>query len=226
MRRKSKRRLEMGEERWLEFQKQKWRDKARRSYHNGKGTVRKISHLSGWRLRTKLILIEYKGGKCGRCGYDKKIPRAYDFHHRNPDEKEFSVSKSTVHNIERLKVEVDKCDLLCRNCHAEVHNDPDRVEALLLAHNDWLKTRLEKKICCFCNQPFRPRKSDQKYCKVGCRNNAVGLRRPSRGELEIELKIGNYSRIGRKYGVSSNAVKKWSVKLRMEESCIATHDQN
>jgi len=72
-----------------------------------------------WRKKAKLLLIEYKGGKCVGCGYDKCV-RALQFHHLNPNEKEFGIGSKSV-SLEKLKKEVDKCILVCSNCHAEIH---------------------------------------------------------------------------------------------------------
>ena len=77
--------------------------------------------VTKYRKRLKRKLIEYKGGKCQRCGYDKDIPNVYDFHHRNPDEKEFTISSNMSKSFDILTEEVDKCDILCKNCHAEIH---------------------------------------------------------------------------------------------------------
>jgi len=75
-----------------------------------------------WRKRAKRKLIEYKGGRCEICGYNNDCPAAYDFHHRDPTKKEFGIGqKGVTYGIERLKREVDKCMLLCKNCHAEIH---------------------------------------------------------------------------------------------------------
>ena len=69
-------------------------------------------------------LIEYKGGKCQHCGYGK-CEGALQFHHLNPTEKEFTLSEinlnDTNFSIKKLFSEVDKCILLCANCHAEEH---------------------------------------------------------------------------------------------------------
>ena len=73
-----------------------------------------------WRRNKKLKLIEYKGGKCIMCGYDK-CNRSLDFHHREPDKKDFDISSSKIMSWNLIKDELDKCDLLCRNCHGEVH---------------------------------------------------------------------------------------------------------
>ena len=68
-------------------------------------------------------MVLYKGGKCERCGYDK-CEQALHFHHINPQEKDFQLSE--LYNLfgcdlEKGKQEVDKCQLLCANCHAELH---------------------------------------------------------------------------------------------------------
>ena len=68
------------------------------------------------------MLIAYKGGKCERCGYNK-CNRALEFHHLDPTQKDFGISKHINRNINDLKAEVDKCILLCSNCHAEVHQE-------------------------------------------------------------------------------------------------------
>lgn len=64
--------------------------------------------------------VEYKGGKCMNCGYDKCFA-SLDFHHRTPSEKSFSVSGVRWKPWKIIKPELDKCDCLCRNCHAELH---------------------------------------------------------------------------------------------------------
>jgi len=72
------------------------------------------------RIKIKLNAIEYKGGKCEICGYDK-CRWALDFHHKNKDEKEFSIGSSYNISWERIKNELDKCILICSNCHREIH---------------------------------------------------------------------------------------------------------
>ena len=71
------------------------------------------------RRKIKLRAVEYKGGKCLKCGYNKCVS-ALDFHHLDPREKDFTISGNTG-KWENLKKELDKCVLLCKNCHAEQH---------------------------------------------------------------------------------------------------------
>lgn len=69
----------------------------------------------------KIEAVAYKGGKCMDCGYCK-YPGAMDFHHRNPKEKDFKISgRPNLTLGPELKKELDKCDLLCANCHRERH---------------------------------------------------------------------------------------------------------
>jgi arsenate reductase-like glutaredoxin family protein len=77
-------------------------------------------YLKNSRVRLKEKLVEYKGGKCERCGYDKCIT-ALEFHHLDPDEKEFGVGNFEVLSFGKCKKEVDKCILVCANCHREIH---------------------------------------------------------------------------------------------------------
>jgi hypothetical protein len=73
------------------------------------------------REKLKLLAIEYKGGECEICGY-KRCVSALEFHHLDPNEKEFGVGeKGYTRSIETIKKELDKCILVCSNCHREIH---------------------------------------------------------------------------------------------------------
>jgi hypothetical protein len=74
-----------------------------------------------WRRRTKARLVALHGGRCVRCGYDTHLA-ALVFHHRDPGSKNFAISVDGVPRAwARLVEEAAKCDLLCANCHREVH---------------------------------------------------------------------------------------------------------
>lgn len=73
------------------------------------------------RQRLKLQCVTYKGGKCERCGYNK-CSAAFDFHHKDQTKKDFQISRITIGTLtDNLKKELDKCELLCANCHREEH---------------------------------------------------------------------------------------------------------
>lgn len=76
-------------------------------------------HVTEWRRRVKTKCIEKMGGKCQICGYNK-CASSLEFHHKNPKEKDFDISGKTIAYNKILK-ELDKCILVCRNCHGEIH---------------------------------------------------------------------------------------------------------
>lgn len=78
------------------------------------------------RVETKMIAVEYKGGECVCCGYKKSLS-ALEFHHLNPEEKDFSFGRKKYLKIEDLKPELDKCILVCSNCHTEIHGGVGNV---------------------------------------------------------------------------------------------------
>ena len=72
------------------------------------------------RRKRKQDAIEYLGGACKRCG-GSFHPAAMQFHHRDPAQKDFAINSGITMAMSLVKEELDKCDLLCANCHAEIH---------------------------------------------------------------------------------------------------------
>ena len=65
--------------------------------------------------------VDYKGGKCELCGYYKSL-WALEFHHKNPKEKDFVITKAKSKSFDDdVLKELNKCMLLCSNCHREQH---------------------------------------------------------------------------------------------------------
>ena len=70
----------------------------------------------------KKEIIKIKGGQCEECGYSKNYA-ALCFHHIDPNQKDFGLDARKLSNTkwEKLLEEVEKCKLLCHNCHMEEH---------------------------------------------------------------------------------------------------------
>ena len=73
------------------------------------------------RQSMKKQAIKLLGGKCSICGYDRCID-ALEFHHKNPQEKEFKLGSGNTMSWKEYKSEAFKCKLLCSNCHKEIHS--------------------------------------------------------------------------------------------------------
>ena len=77
------------------------------------------------RLRIKIKSVKYLGGKCVKCGYDENIA-ALTFHHIDPSTKEFTISsKKHSKSWNEVLNELDKCIILCANCHYIEHSKYD-----------------------------------------------------------------------------------------------------
>ncbi len=70
--------------------------------------------------RLKQQCVNYKGGCCSSCGYNRCLA-ALEFHHLDPNEKDVNFEKMRRRTFASLKPELDKCRLLCANCHREEH---------------------------------------------------------------------------------------------------------
>jgi len=70
--------------------------------------------------KLKAKAVEYLGGKCVDCNTIYH-PAAYDFHHKDMAEKEFGIANSKLTSFDKIKDELDKCILLCANCHRIRH---------------------------------------------------------------------------------------------------------
>lgn len=83
--------------------------------------IKNVEAVQRRRKKIKQMAIDYKGGSCQTCGYNK-YNGALEFHHTNPNEKDFSIGeKGHCTSWEKVKEELDKCVLVCSNCHREIH---------------------------------------------------------------------------------------------------------
>ena len=90
-------------------------------YQKRKGYL--IKKVTERRKKLKQMAIEYKGGKCEVCGY-KKCSAALEFHHLDPSGKDFGMSDGGwTRAWSKIKEEIDKCMLVCANCHREIHSE-------------------------------------------------------------------------------------------------------
>jgi hypothetical protein len=83
--------------------------------------------ISKARRRLKEKSVNYKGGCCSICGYDKCL-KALQFHHLDPNEKDFAISHCSTTKWEVVREELDKCILVCSNCHFEIHDEEQSLE--------------------------------------------------------------------------------------------------
>lgn len=79
-----------------------------------------------YRRKRKEELVAYKGNRCERCGGEFPS-ECFDFHHRDPTAKEFTLDRCTMTDRawKAIVAEADKCSLLCACCHRSVHHNQE-----------------------------------------------------------------------------------------------------
>jgi hypothetical protein len=101
---------------------------------SGGTTTRMCGNCNVLKARTlqKMKAVQYKGGVCIKCGYNRTMA-ALTFHHRDPSKKEFQISGGNCKAWGRVQAELDKCDILCSTCHTELHAEvlQERIQRLL-----------------------------------------------------------------------------------------------
>lgn len=93
----------------------------RRYYNNHEQRAKQYATQRERIISRKVKAVEYLGGVCKDCG-GSFPPCVFDFHHLDPKEKEYSPSFLKNCTWEKFKKELDKCVLLCSNCHRIRHN--------------------------------------------------------------------------------------------------------
>lgn len=72
------------------------------------------------RATGKALIDEARSCGCSLCGEDDLS--CLEFHHKDPSEKEFQIGGSgTNFNLDRIRSEIEKCIVVCANCHKKIH---------------------------------------------------------------------------------------------------------
>ena len=177
---------------------------------------------SDYRRRRKENLIKVCGNKCAICGYDK-LPAALEFHHINPEEKKYGIaSEGTCRDLETDLQEVQKCILVCANCHREIHYNLislEEVQSKKYFDNDFANFLRQDKINkttkkeYFCSECGKKISGDgvTGLCPECQHKKARIVERPNRAELKKLIRTTPFVQIGKKFNVSDNAIRKWCV---------------
>lgn len=168
-------------------------------------TCTKKKQALRWRQR-KLKAIELFGGQCQRCGYDKNFA-ALHFHHKS-DDKNGQPHMALRWKWERTIEELKKCILVCANCHAELHNPQDVLHPSEPTNQAVMNLGGLQATdqCKNCGTDVYGTECCSDACAKFIRRKVT---RPSASELEALIATMPLEAIGRKYGVSGVAVKKW-----------------
>lgn len=157
------------------------------------------------------------GGKCTKCGYDKNLS-GLEFHHLNPETKSFGIDLRAFssHKLEDLNEELNKCILLCANCHRELHHPElalDNIEEFKDTNkkaseiDTFSSPRVVGDVCPICGKTFK-KVTGKKYCSPECRRKALGYDAyPTIEELNEQYAIlKNWEKVAQHFGLSRTVV--------------------
>lgn len=175
-------------------------------------------YMSARYHRRKAEAIAYMGGQCQHCGYSKCIA-ALEFHHRDPHTKEFEWRKMRLLAWDAVLAELDKCDLVCSNCHKELHFD-ERIHIEAQQYAEAIARRKQEqqivpRNCERCNTVFETREPNQRFCSADCSSKSrMKIVWPI--DLPELVAVSSKAAVARMLGVSDKAVNNRLVRYHSE----------
>lgn len=177
--------------------------------------------IKKFRKIRKSIMIAGFGGKCQICGYNK-CNEALEFHHLNPSEKDFALSRTIDMKWDKQKEELKKCICVCANCHREIHQGLIEIDTSKQYFNEELVKEYSKSLehksnetkCPICGKNVL---NGRKYCSIECSakaNEKVNWNEYGDIVYLIDNNIKNINQIAIDLNISWNAVKKRYNKLK------------
>ena len=160
-------------------------------------------------LKRKYEAIMSRGGRCELCGYNKNLA-ALEFHHKNPSEKEFQIDVRHFSNtkLEILKEELDKCLLVCSNCHREIHHPDltlDNIQNTILTIKKESFSNPSGQVCPVCGKRFRKTKG-KIYCSKECREKDKHY--PTIDEINEQYKLSNsWEKVAQHFGLTRKIIQ-------------------
>ncbi len=153
----------------------KWREKnkekIKQDYQQNKNGIKTCKKLRSQKKR--LLYIEEKLQlKCCRC--PENHVSCLEFHHLDPSKKEGNISSMIKHSWAKTKKEMEKCIILCSNCHKKEHWDDNKIEKLKkeiielgIKNNEAIKKRQKNDNCKICGKNRSEVKfvERRKFCK-------------------------------------------------------------
>ena len=183
-----------------------------------------------WREKIKQRGIDALGGKCCGCGEVFNIC-CYDFHHLEPDKKDFAISAKQTNGAKtwnKVRDELKKCALLCANCHRLVHNGYMQIENKQYFNDEYYNWNLAEskqidhvtmepkdvEVSYICPSCGKQKGRQAELCRE-CSDKKQIRFDITRQELKDLIYTTSFSEIGRMFHVDGNSIKKRCKRLNL-----------
>ena len=172
-------------------------------------------NIKNYRTRLKDRAVYVMGDKCQCCGYNK-TNSALEFHHLDPSQKDFSISTNSNRSWKSVRNELQKCVLVCANCHREIHCNIIDTTDLKSSLNeeralqiDSLLEQVKLKQIFYCSECGCEVSRGNNLCPKCAAIKKRIVHRPNRTELKHLIREHSFVQIGKMFGVSDNTIRKW-----------------
>ena len=156
-----------------------------------------MSNAMEFKRRIKQAAFYACDSKCCICGFDEDYCGLYDFHHLDPEEKEFGLNTITC-KIETAIEEIKKCIMICPICHRKIHYG--------------IITEIPNS--CFSEDKFWE-KYNELSPQGAHQRELQKMEKPTREELKNLIRNQTMTSVAEKYNVSIAAIKKWCIKFNL-----------
>lgn len=171
--------------------------------------------VKNYRTRLKERIVYVMGAKCQCCGYNR-LNSALELHHLDSQEKEFTLGTNTNISWASARKEIQKCVLVCANCHREIHAGLINSEILQSSFSeeraieiDELVNSIKHKKINYCKNCGSEIDREATLCIKCFAEQRRVVERPSRDELKNLIRIKPFTQIAKIYNVSDNSIRKW-----------------
>lgn len=158
---------------------------------------------------------------CIFCGENEPI--CLDFHHLDPTQKDYNISVLVQAKSRKIVDEIQKCVVVCSNCHRKVHANIlncKNLKSIILSNDEInkfdLKLRISKEkytykknTCITCDTKIHKKSIRCSKCNKIYKRKQLTNKLPPLNDLEISVNNFGYAATGRKYNVSDNTIRKW-----------------
>ena len=171
--------------------------------------------IKNFRNRLKERMVYVMGGCCQCCGYNN-TNTALEFHHLNSEEKLFGISDNANRSWATVRLELQKCIMVCANCHREIHAgliDDSLLQSSFSEEKakevDDIVESLKQKTLFVCKDCGVEVSKNHYYCTKCAAKRKQMVIRPNRDELKTLIRTKSFTEIGKQFKGSDNAIRKW-----------------